>query len=1277
MQYNKKFYFRYAQIAWFKNIVVSFLFLFFHLYSEAKNYYFSSSAGNDSYTRTQAQSQATPWKSIARLNALFNSIVPGDNIYLKRGDIFFGAITISQSGTSDSLITIGAYGIGNKPVITGLITLSSWSLISSGIYQAAAPAINSNVNLVTLNGVPQAVGRYPNADAPNGGYLTYGSYSGSSSITDNQLTGATNWLGAEAIIRKQHYTLEKCKITNQSGSVISYVKTASINPLNNTMPFPVAGTNGFGYFIQRDPRTLDELGEWFFDSSSKNLQVYFGSNNPASFTVMASTVDTLINIGIKNFININNIAFEGANVAAIYAANAGNLTVQSCDMNLMGGKGVLFFDCPNVLIDSLNVSNALCGSIDVTSRHQNNVTVKNCTIKNNGMIPGMGSFWDDNDYKSISVSVSSGALIENNSIDSSGFVGIQFQGSNVTVQHNFINYYDIVKDDGGGIYTYQAGTDAAPGTIYTNRVVKENIVMNGIGASAGTNTGIDVDGIFLDGRVTNVDILNNTVANIGVNGIYTNNSINVNIRGNTSFNNGSAIGVTRYPFGYFSGLNIKQNIFYPKYPTQDNFKYADLGINSPSPVTIQAAIQRVGLVDSNYYSTPNSTGFFYYYSFVNEGANTFPRPLGFEDWKSFTNHDKSSIIAPKVKLYNLHGLLGPNLVSNGQFTSDINAITTWSVDTVYTSWDNTSKISGTGSLKITPSAPDSKYTLIYGSVGAVSSSKKYILRFTTLGSGVNGVLNAYIRKSASPQTVLTPVQTANFGTSALVHEFLFAAPSDESAASFMIEIQQASGTVYIDDIQFYEADATLLDIDDQLKFEYNPTNNTKVITLNAVYRGIDSAVYIDNLVLPPYTSKILLKADLSGQALLAAATAQDINCFGGATTATVAGYAGVAPYSGTGTFTVNAGTGSLKISVPNPVADAYTLLYSTIGAVSSSKNYVLRFTTLGTTNNGALKVYLRQTDAPYGTLTPIQYTSFGTSRIDHQFIFTAPSSQAAASFTIEVLQSSGTTYIDNIAFFEATSTGALLSNNLYPNGQFESSISNITAWSATNNHIASLDLTSKITNTYYYTVKDATGAMATAALTTTQPAAALQAIVTAANLFNIGGTTTATITASGGTAPYTGTGTFANLRPGYKYTYMVSDANGCSSVVTFTPLKQNIIALTPFTYLQNSTAKMGNDNASFITGSTLIDNTPNEQNTLKINIYPNPAIDQFVVVAQGGSTALVNIIVQSIDGKMLYKAKGVTNQKYAFGNDFLPGVYIMKVTQGNKNYIFKILKGKL
>lgn len=70
--------------------------------ARAANYYFSSSTGDDSRTAAQAQNAATPWKTLAKLNSVFSTLNPGDNIYFMKGDVFYGSITISKSGTSSA-----------------------------------------------------------------------------------------------------------------------------------------------------------------------------------------------------------------------------------------------------------------------------------------------------------------------------------------------------------------------------------------------------------------------------------------------------------------------------------------------------------------------------------------------------------------------------------------------------------------------------------------------------------------------------------------------------------------------------------------------------------------------------------------------------------------------------------------------------------------------------------------------------------------------------------------------------------------------------------------------------------------------------------------------------------------------------------------------------------------------------------------------------------------------------------------------------------------------
>ncbi|MFM7728198.1 MAG: hypothetical protein ACKO7B_15975, partial [Flavobacteriales bacterium] len=83
--------------------------------------------------------------------------------------------------------------------------------------------------------------------------------------------------------------------------------------------------------------------------------------------------------------------------------------------------------------------------------------------------------------------------------------------------------------------------------------------------------------------------------------------------------------------------------------------------------------------------------------------------------------------------------------------------------------------------------------------------------------------------------------------------------------------------------------------------------------------------------------------------------------------------------------------------------------------------------------------------------------------------------------------------------------------------------------------------------TYTFTVVDAIGISSTASVTITQPTQ-LTATSSATTPLCNGDSVQVTISASGGTPPYSGTGVFTRLAGNYSYT--VLDSVGCSVVVT-------------------------------------------------------------------------------------------------------------------------------
>src|SRR5205807_43108 len=90
---------------------------------------------------------------------------------------------------------------------------------------------------------------------------------------------------------------------------------------------------------------------------------------------------------------------------------------------------------------------------------------------------------------------------------------------------------------------------------------------------------------------------------------------------------------------------------------------------------------------------------------------------------------------------------------------------------------------------------------------------------------------------------------------------------------------------------------------------------------------------------------------------------------------------------------------------------------------------------------------------------------------------------------------------------------------------------------------------SQAAGSHTYTVSDANGCSATVSVTVTQPTQVV-ASETHTNAACFGGNGSATISATGGTPPYTGTGTFSQAAG--SHTYTVTDANGCSATVSVT-----------------------------------------------------------------------------------------------------------------------------
>ncbi len=430
-----------------------FLFVCICTSGSARNYYFSTQSGDDSRSEFEAQNSATPWKTLNKHNG-FNYFKPGDSILFKRGEVFDGVLFAHASGTIKNVIFYGSYAYGVNPVISGLTTISGWTLSSDNIYYATLNV--PTLNLVILDGMVKGLGRFPNT-----GWLNYEAHTANTSITDTQLNGNTDWTSGEVAIRKYRWIIDRHTISANSRNKITY--TANSHYGNNNAYEPVDGN---GYFIQNHLGTLDQLGEWFYDNAANRIYMHFGSGNPNLKVVRVSTTDRSIMVNSLNHITFNGLDIEGSNTHGAYFVGATNITVNNCNFRKQGGTGIYGIDVNNITINGGIISDALNNGIWI-EKGGSYCTVNNVALSNIGTIAGAGRSGDGG-QDGISVS-GSNTTITNCSVTNTGYNGINVNGNDLLIEKNIVETFCTVKDDGGGIYTYEISP-----TINNNRIIRNN-----------------------------------------------------------------------------------------------------------------------------------------------------------------------------------------------------------------------------------------------------------------------------------------------------------------------------------------------------------------------------------------------------------------------------------------------------------------------------------------------------------------------------------------------------------------------------------------------------------------------------------------------------------------------------------------------------------------------------------------------------------------------------------------------------------------------------------
>jgi len=279
-----------------------------------------------------------------------------------------------------------------------------------------------------------------------------------------------------------------------------------------------------------------------------------------------------------------------------------------------------------------------------------------------------------------------------------------------------------------------------------------------------------------------------------------------------------------------------------------------------------------------------------------------------------------------------------------------------------------------------------------------------------------------------------------------------------------------------------------------------------------------------------------------------------ILCNGGSSTVTVNAMDGTAPYTGTGIFTASAGAYAYTVTDANGCSASTSGTITEPTLLSAAASAQTNVSCNGLSNGSATIAASAGTPGYTYSWSPSGGTGVTASAL------------SAGSYTCTVTDANSCTAARtfNITQPAALSTTASAQTNVSCNGLSNGSAT-ITASGGTPGYTYSwspsggtgVTASALSAGSYTCTVTDANSCTDAQSFVITQPNALMATSSSTAILCN-SGSSTVTVNAMDGTAPYTGTGIFTASAGAYVYT--VTDANGCSTSTTGTITEPSLLS---------------------------------------------------------------------------------------------------------------------
>lgn len=1307
----------------------------------SRKFYFSSSTGNDSYSITQAQNPATPWKTLMKLQSLItngnSTFLPGDTLAFKRGDTFANGYSSTSnpsyftyvscawnnipaegytapSGTQANPIVLTNYGTGELPnfYYPDATIPTVGGSYAHNVFEFAG------VSWIVIDGLQFNDTRFSatNKEAPSftRSAILFGTWENSklaSNGTDTVWGSNRDTTNRKRLVR--NCTVKNCNFNNISfafGSIaginckISNNNITNLKSCTDTSGTYDVGAGAFegvyGYYNEISHNYVK--GAWGKSGRVSSTFGLFGVGVDI-FCLKYSKINYNTFIDCSGAWEIGNLDRYDVNSGAWYDTFAYNKVI-NC-----GQLGYIHGGATNNDPFAGNNRNIACF---------NNVVINNNTSRMAGPKFGSDIYNDGQSFANWWFFRSPTKCVDNS-----------LPVSNTTwsnpINPPYCNY-------GGHRFTVQYSTDVIKGNADTLVDLRNNIFY----ATTGDQIIYDASRTkfkhrnniyYIKGGFLNPTALGGTA---GVGEIVTTNQIFIDTSAAFPEDwdlhlppNSPAIsaGVSLGFNSDFEGVAISGN------PEIGLFEYnSNVTPNPPPPVNFVASSTQgtISCNGGNTTITVSASGGTSPYT----GTGTFTVSAGNYNYyvsDAVGKRDTVSVVINQPSIISVTLASGTITTAGGTTSIQINATGGTGTSYQYSlnggAYQSSNLFTGVPAGNHIVNVKDINGCVVQKSLTITGPSVTTLTASSTSGTILCNGGTTIVTVSASGG--VTPYTgTGSFTVTAGIRTYTVTDAAGTTATN-TINVSQPSlinVTINAGTISFFGGSTTITVIANggtgilNYKLDNGAFQTSNIF--NNVLAGTHTII-VKDLNSCTKTSTVTINQPASIP-LNATAIAGSILCNGSSTSVTVSATGGTAPYTGTGTFSVFAGTHAYTVTDANgntSIANIIVTEPQLINVNPISGNI--------TSNGGSTSITVNAT----GGVSPFTY-KLNNGNYQSSNIF---SGVFAGTHVISVKDVNGCTSLKNVNITQPSNNPIIVTAIPAQINCFGSSTIVTVSASGGTAPYTGTGIFSATAGTRSYTVRDAVGNSKTTTITIIQPTEINLIVSVASDISVIGGTTSVSAVATGGTGSYRfsldagQTQTSNSFRAVGAGTHFITsvDANGCSKMTTFTVnqvssngMTLNLLSKTdatckggkdgsievkasggrePYQYAIGAGnyqinnrfyglragsyrvfVKDANNNIVNIVVVILDGKRPCRfgKTEVIINTYPNPTTTSFKLSIDATSDEEVYVEVMDLFGRKLFQERGGADKIYNFGQNFKAGSYFVRVNQGEVQTTQKIIK---